>query len=179
MIPFELKLRAHPKASLVFDDVRQSALHPRDRVRLSVEDRQHHPACDVHAHGIRNHAALGGQNTADGQTVADVCIGHQCSRHGHGQTAGIGHLHDGVFIKTRAPLTPWRDGIPLFVCRRIQNAGQCFAQRISEILRGCTDDRRKVSADCSRIRTGVGEFLRELFSVLQGLSIWETQRFEF
>ena len=73
-------------------------------VERQIEHGEFDAAGDVHADGVGDDGVIGGEHTADGQTVADMGIGHERGGDGDGQLAGVLHLLERVGVQIRAPL---------------------------------------------------------------------------
>ena len=105
VVPPELSPDAEPR--LGFEGRGQPIRLRVEPQRGEVEDRQLHPAGDVHAHGVGHHRLLGGQDTADRQTVADVGVGHERACHRDRQPHRRLHLGHRRGVDVHAPLSPW------------------------------------------------------------------------
>ena len=97
------KRGAHPEPRFPFQCPGQAGLVVLERSDRKIEDRHLHPARDVDADGVRDDGFVRGQDTADGQSVADVCVRHEGAGDGHRQLAGVLQLLHGVGLEVGTP----------------------------------------------------------------------------
>jgi hypothetical protein len=99
-----VEARADAEASFGFDGFDESVRFAVEFARGPIEHGHFHSARDIHSNGIWNDRAFHRKNPADGQTIADMGVGHESALHRNRQEAGAFHLHDGFVLKVPAPL---------------------------------------------------------------------------
>jgi hypothetical protein len=95
MIP-GLVVGPESKGSVLQQNIGKARLVLFRQLSRQIKNRETHPATDVYAHSVGNHATFGGQYPANGQSVPVMRIGHQGTGHGDGQSHGVVQLLDGV-----------------------------------------------------------------------------------
>ena len=65
---------------------------PPEKIRFRIENRQTHPAANIHSDSIRYNCIIHSQHTADRQSITGMCIGHQRTRQCYRQTHCQFHL---------------------------------------------------------------------------------------
>ena len=94
---------AHSELGLPLDRSRQAWLLVGQRAHRQIQHGHLHPACDVDTDGVRDDRFVGGQDTADGQPVADVRIRHERARDSHRQFACVLQLLHRIRLEIAAP----------------------------------------------------------------------------
>ncbi len=96
-----------------------------------VEHGEFHAARDIDADGIGDHGVVGGEDSPDGEAVADVGVGHEGAGDGDRELAGAAHLVDGFRLEALAPLLPGGGGFPEGPLAAQQGRGELPAESVA------------------------------------------------
>jgi len=135
-------LAARAEAGLLFQHGAKAVASLVEDLRRGIEDGHAHPAGDVHADGIGDHAVVCGQHAANRQAVALVRVGHQRAAHRHRQPHRALHLFERALLDLLgAPHFVGRGGVEIVAGRALavpleggQRLGHPAIDRVVQVI---------------------------------------------